>query len=290
MHYFKDSYIHLRDNRKLSFKSYGDTNENTVIFFHGFGSSASAIHPDPKILEKSNIHFIAVNRPGYGESTLNGKYSMEDVADDINELLDSKEIQKVSVIGYSAGGLYSQFFTDKYSEKVNSLNLVSSAIPLNSKETKKILPSNWKMISNMNRYFPFMTKVFFSKLSKELTNNLETTLQKSINDMVEEDQRIVSDLNIRNVITKGAVEAYHNKGYAVYYDALALCKKITTIKTPPSNIKVNIWQGGKDNIWTPSTSLYLRDKYTHSTFSFIEDEGHLLYLSQWNEILKKSLC
>ncbi|MBS4198135.1 alpha/beta hydrolase [Bacillus sp. FJAT-49732] len=289
MNNFKDSYIHLRDNRKLSFKSYGDKNENKVIFFHGFGSSASAIHPDTEILDKNNIHFIAVNRPGYGDSTLIEKYTMEDVADDINELLDCKGIQKVSVIGYSAGGLFSQVFTDKYSEKVISLNLVSSAIPLNSKETKKILPSNWKMISYMNRYFPWMSKTFFRKLSQDLTNNLETTIQKSINQMVEEDKRIVNDANLKLVITKGAVEAYHNKGAAVYNDALALCKKITLNK-PSSNIKVNIWQGRKDNIWTPSTSMYLREKYTNSTNSFLDDEGHLLYLSQWEEILKKSLC
>ncbi|MCJ8008164.1 alpha/beta fold hydrolase [Lederbergia wuyishanensis] len=289
MNNFKDSYIHLLDNRKLSFKSYGDKNENKVIFFHGFGSSASAIHPDTTLLDRNNIHLIAVNRPGYGDTTLNGIYTMEDIADDVNELLENKGIQKVSVIGYSAGGLFSQVFADKYSEKVISLNLVSSAIPLNSKETKKILPSNWKMISYMNQYIPFMSKSFFRKLSRELTNNLEATVQKSINQMVEADKRIVDDTNIKLVITKGAIEAYHNNGYAVYYDALALCKKITLNKLS-SNIKVNIWQGGKDNVWTPSTSKYLREKYTNSTMSFLDDEGHLLYLSQWEEILKKSLC
>ncbi|MBS4196657.1 alpha/beta fold hydrolase [Lederbergia citri] len=286
---FNDSFIHLRDNRKLSFKSYGEKNENKVIFFHGFGSSASAIHPDIKILDQNNIHLIAVNRPGYGDSTLIDNFTMESVADDINELLNFKGIEKVSVIGYSAGGLFSQVFADKYLEKVISLNLVSSAIPLNSKETRKILPTNWKMISIMNRYLPFMSKAFFGKLSKEITNNLEATLQKSISQMVEEDKRIANDSNIQLVITKGAVEAYHNKGYAVYYDALALCKKIT-LNPLASNIKVNIWQGGKDTVWTPSTSRYLQEKYTDSTISFLEDEGHLLYLSQWEEILKKSLC
>lgn len=60
----QDSFIFLPDNRKLSYISYGDTNENTVIFFHGFGSSVSSIHPDTKILDKYNVRFLAVNRPG----------------------------------------------------------------------------------------------------------------------------------------------------------------------------------------------------------------------------------
>ena len=103
------------------------------IFLHGFGSSASSIHPDTKLLDKYNVRLFAINRPGYGDSDVVTKYSMEDFADSLNEFLIAKGIKKVSFIGWSAGGLYSQVFTDKYSEKVTSLNLVSSAIPLNSK-------------------------------------------------------------------------------------------------------------------------------------------------------------
>ncbi|WP_286228443.1 alpha/beta hydrolase [Neobacillus mesonae] len=285
----QDSFIFLPDNRKLSYISYGDTNENTIIFFHGFGSSVSSIHPDTKILDKYNVRFLAVNRPGYGNSDLMLKYSMEDFADLINDFLNAKEIQKVSIIGWSAGGLYSQVFADKYYEKVTSLNLVSSAIPLNSNETKKILPSNWKMISNLNRYIPIMTKIYLKSLSKKLSNDLDGTIQKSIQQMVESDQKVVNDLLMRTVMMKGAVEAYCNGGLGVYYDALALCKASKHISNPLQDVNVNIWQGEKDTIWTSETSNYLREKYPKSTYSFINNEGHLLYLSHWDEILKKSL-
>ncbi|WP_026576698.1 alpha/beta hydrolase [Bacillus sp. UNC438CL73TsuS30] len=285
---YNDSFIRLQDNRKLSFLSYGDTNENTVIFFHGFGSSASSIHPDTKILDKYNVRFFAINRPGYGESDVKIKYSMEDFADSINELLIAKGIEKASIIGWSAGGLYSQVFTGKYSEKVTSLNLISSAIPLNSNQTTKILPANWKSIVNMNKYIPLMTKLYFKSLSKKITNNLDSTIHKSIQQMVEEDKKVAVDPIMMSVIIKGAVESYHNKGIGVYYDALALCQKFDDKRSPFLNVKVNIWQGGKDTIWTSETSNYLREKYSNSTYSFIDNEGHLLYLSHWDEILKKS--
>ncbi|MEH7384592.1 alpha/beta hydrolase [Bacillus sp. JJ1521] len=286
---YDESFIRLQDNRKLSYLSYGDTNENTVIFLHGFGSSASSIHPDTKILDKYNVRFFAINRPGYGDSDVQIKYSMEDFADSINEFLITKGIEKASIIGWSAGGLYSQVFTGKYSKKVTSLNLISSAIPLNSNETTKILPTNWKSIVNMNKYIPLITKFYFKSLSKKLTNNLDSTIQKSIQQMVEEDKKVAIDPIMKSVIIKGAVESYRNKGIGVYYDTLALCQKLDYKRNPFHKTKVNIWQGGKDTIWTSETSNYLREKYSNSTYSFIDNEGHLLYLSHWDEILKKSV-
>lgn len=289
METYNESFIRLPNNRKLSYVSYGESNEKTVIFFHGFGSSSSAIHPDTKLLDKYNIRFYAINRPGYGDSEFDLAYSMEDYADSINEFLIAKDIQKASIIGWSAGGLYSQVFTNKYSEKVTSLNLVSSAIPLNSKDTKNILPTNWKMIKNMNRYIPIMTKSFFKSLSKKLTKDLDSAIEASIKEMVEDDQKVANDPTMKVAITKGAVEGYRNNGIGVYYDAIALCKKYEDINATNQTIQVNIWQGGKDTIWTSKTSNYLREKYSNSTYSFIDNAGHLLYLSHWDEILEKAI-
>jgi pimeloyl-ACP methyl ester carboxylesterase len=286
---YNDSLIHLKDERKLSYREYGDTNENTVIYFHGFGSSAGAIHPDPNILDEHTIRFFAINRPGYGESDLAADYSPEDFADTVNEFLMVKKIDKASIIGWSAGGLYSQVFAEKYPDRVSSLNLVSSAIPLNSKETRNILPSNWKMINSMNRYLPFLTKYFFKSLSKKLTKDLDSAIQESIKQMVEEDKIVANDPTMKPVIIRGAVESYHNRGLGVYSDARALCKNISTKAQPLLDTKVNIWQGSEDNVWTPAASEYLRQRYPASTYSFIEKEGHLLYLSHWNEILKKAV-
>jgi pimeloyl-ACP methyl ester carboxylesterase len=286
---YNDSLIRLKDERTLSYLEYGDTNENTVLFFHGFGSPAGAIHPDPNILDANNIRFFAVNRPGYGASDLAANYSPGDFADTVNEFLMAKNIDKASIIGWSAGGLYSQIFAETYPEKVSSLNLISSAIPLNSKETRNILPSNWKMISSMNRYLPFLTKYFIKSLSKKLTKDLDAAIQESIKQMVEEDKKVANDPLMRMVITKGAVESYHNGGLGVYYDARALSKNISTKAQPLPDTKVNIWQGSEDNVWTPAASEYLRQRYPASTYSFIEKEGHLLYLSHWNEILKKAV-
>ncbi|WP_079508854.1 alpha/beta fold hydrolase [Mesobacillus jeotgali] len=202
MQNYYESTIPLSNKRKLSYTGYGDTNQNTVIFFHGFGSSVHAIHPDTNILDKYNIRFFAVNRPGYGDSDIELNYSMEDYADWLNEFLIAKGIQKATFIGWSAGGLYSQVFTDKYPEKVASLNLVSSAIPLNSDETKSLLPGTWKMIRNMNRYIPFMTKFYFKSLSKKVSKNLDSVIQESIQQMVDEDKRVVNDPVIQPLLLK----------------------------------------------------------------------------------------
>jgi pimeloyl-ACP methyl ester carboxylesterase len=273
----------LRNNRKVSYKIFGNENENTVVYFHGFGSSASTFPPDIDIFNKYHIRFIAINRSGYGESELSRKYSLEDVADDTDELLTSLGVKNVAVLGYSAGGLYSQVFADKYPNKVSSLNLVSSAIPL-TRKTSKYLPINWKIIRILNSYIPVLSKMFFQRFSKKLNKNLQATLQESIDQMVDADRKIALDPIMGEIITKGAIEAYHNQGIAVYYDAVALCGIYPEFA--PYSTKVNIWQGGKDKVWTPATSQYLRSKYVNCTYTTFKEEGHLLYLSKWEEIIK----
>jgi pimeloyl-ACP methyl ester carboxylesterase len=286
---YYESSILLPTNQKLSYIGYGDTNEHTVIFFHGFGSSVQAVHPDTNILDKYNIRFYAVNRPGYGNSDYGLEYSIEDYVDLINDFLVAKGIQKAAVIGWSAGGLYSQVFADKYSEKVSSLNLVSSAIPLTSEDTKNILPMNWKVIRNMNRFVPLMTKFYFKSLSKKISKDMDTIIRKSIKQMVDGDKKVANDPKMQEAIIKGVAEGYSNHGIGVYYDALALCKKWREITKTGINATVNIWQGGKDTIWTSETSNYLREKYSNSTYTHIEHAGHLLYLSHWDQILKKAV-
>lgn len=284
-----DRMIELPDGRILAYKIYGKPIGKPILFFHGFGSSAAAIDPDLDWLEQKNAYILAVQRPGYGNSYIKKGYMMSDFAHDIKYVIDRLGIDKVSVVGWSAGGLYSQVFAQMYPERVESISLVSSAIPFNNKQSSKVLPTNWKMIHMMNRLFPFLSKRFFNNLSNKINDQLDRTIEQSIKEMIESDRMIVNQPTIREKITHGAQEAYQHKGLAVYYDALAMTEKIdnTNHLTP---FKVYIWQGDQDRIWTLKTSEYLRGRYQNAVLQIVEGQGHLLYLSHWNHIIDQAVC
>lgn len=283
-----DQTIKLPDNRILAFKMYGKPPGVPTLFIHGFGSSAAAIDPDLEWLERHNVYILAVQRPGYGDSHLKAGYTMSDFAHDIKTLIDELRIEKVALIGWSAGGLFSQVFAHLYPKNVASLSLVSSAIPFNSVQTKNILPANWKLIKAMNRYFPSFSKRFFKKLSQKIVHQLDRTMDQSLREMVEADRRVAIQPAIMAKITRGAQEAYQNDGLAVYYDAQAMTERME-FTTGPTPFNVFIWQGVQDRVWTMRTSEHLSSRYENSQLQVIEGQGHLLYLSHWNEILKKAI-
>ena len=277
--------VTLKEGQILNYKVYGNTNNRAVIFFHGFGSSASGLYINETDLDVKNLYIIAVNRPGYGYTSLKN-YNMTSFSKDIKTLLEKLNLDKVDVIGWSAGGLYAQVFASMYPEYVKSLTLIGSAIPLKGKITKNTLPFNWRFISFLNSYFPYMTKYYFKQLSKKINQSLQTVVKESIHKMPEADQEVANQKFFQEVIIEGTVEAYHNNGVAVYNDALAMTEKIS-ISNDMRPYKVYIWHGEKDNIWPLQTANVLNKLYTGSSVKIMKNQGHLLYLSHFDEILNE---
>ncbi|MFJ8090636.1 alpha/beta fold hydrolase [Lysinibacillus sp. NPDC095746] len=277
--------IILEDGHLLNYKIYGNPKNNPIIYLHGFGSSASGLYINENKLDAKNFYVIAINRPGYGSSSLK-HYNMTYFSRDIKSLLEKLNLDMVDIIGWSAGGTYAQIFASIYPDCVKSLTLISSAIPLKGKNTKNDLPINWKFISFFNSYFPLMTKYYFKKLSKKINHHIETTVKDSIDKMPEADQSVANQRHFQEVITKAAVEAYQNNGLAVYYDAVAMTEKVS-LNYAARPYKIYIWHGEKDNVWPLKTAKTLNKLYTDSSFHIIENKGHLLYLSYFDEIVNE---
>ncbi|MCL1696703.1 MULTISPECIES: alpha/beta hydrolase [unclassified Lysinibacillus] len=282
----KNFSVTLKEGQILNYKVYGSNdNSRAVIYFHGFGSSASGLYINETDLDIKNVYIIAVNRPGYGNTSLKN-YNMTGFSKDIKTLLEKLNLDKVDIVGWSAGGLYAQVFASMYPEYVKSLTLVGSAIPLKGEITKNALPLNWRFISFLNSYFPFMIKYHFKQLSKKINQSLQTVVKDSIDKMPEADQEVANQKYYQEAIVKGTIDAYQNKGVAVFKDALAMTEKIS-ISYDMKSYKVYIWHGDKDPIWPLQTANVLNKLYTGCSFKIIKNQGHLLYLSHFDEILNE---
>ncbi|MDY9922325.1 alpha/beta hydrolase [Methanobacterium sp.] len=77
----------------------------------------------------SKFQVISVSRFGYLRSSIPRKASVAMQADAYASLLDSLNIGKTAVVGYSAGSASSIQFTLRYPERVSALILVSPAAP-----------------------------------------------------------------------------------------------------------------------------------------------------------------
>jgi 3-oxoadipate enol-lactonase len=78
---------------------------------------------DPQIAEwKKNFQVLRYNYRGHGGTTSVGNFATsQDLADDVNELLDALNIKKIYWVGLSLGAMLGLYFAAHYPQKVKAL-------------------------------------------------------------------------------------------------------------------------------------------------------------------------
>jgi len=173
------------------------TGEGPVLFFmHGGpGGIDQAIFID--YLVQEGFSYLVVSRPGYLRTPF-VPLSYEEQVDQYEELLDKLAIDKVVVLGYSAGGPLALNFANKYPERTHALVMeagVSTAYELPDEE---VMDSFWgKLLTNnkLQDFFSWMTviaiKIAFKMVFKSIIR-AETLLDneeiKKFTDLVSNDK------------------------------------------------------------------------------------------------------
>ena len=108
----------------MNFKVEG--NGRPLVFIHGLSDSLLYWEFLASYL-KSDYQIIRMDLRGHGESYLgNDEVNIDLYVDDLKNLLDDLNLNKVDLIGFSLGGAVALDFSLKYPENVSSLVLMSS--------------------------------------------------------------------------------------------------------------------------------------------------------------------
>lgn len=127
--------ISLKDGRKLAYKVHGT---GVPIFaFHGMESSRETFDTNiwgspPQSVESlfPGVQIIAVDRPGYGDSSDPPcGYTYLSFVDDLVELADKLKLRKFCVAGHSSGGPYALAASAKLPDRVVACAAISSDAP-----------------------------------------------------------------------------------------------------------------------------------------------------------------
>lgn len=102
-------------------------NGKTIILLHGKNFNAAYWETTIEALTTNGFEVIAPDRVGFGKSTKpeNFQYSFHQLAENTKNLLDSLQIEKVSVMGHSMGGMLATRFSLMYPDFTQNLILVN---------------------------------------------------------------------------------------------------------------------------------------------------------------------
>ena len=185
---WKKSAIRVMDDGEVMETAMGKihyklTGEGIVLFFmHGGpGGIDQAYLLDGLVQEGFSL--LAVSRPGYLRTPF-VPLSYEEQVDQYVELLDNLAIDKVVVMGYSAGGPLALNFANKYPERTHALVMEAGVSTVFEEPGEDVMDSFWAKLFLSNRIQDFLSwitviaiKIAFKMTFKSIIG-METLLDK----------------------------------------------------------------------------------------------------------------
>ncbi len=114
---------------------------NTLLLIHGFGGTPESDFGVQLPVLQSHFRVIAPHLHGYGRSTHRNSYTLSFYRDDANDLatlLDSLNIEKALVLGFSDGGIVGLLLAAAYPQRVSALAVMGAQATINAQNVTGI--------------------------------------------------------------------------------------------------------------------------------------------------------
>ena len=131
-----------------------------VLVIHGGGGGYDQGELLARIVLGEKFRWIAPSRFGYLKSSLPEGATYDDQAHAYAKLLDHLEVEKVAVVGLSAGGPSALLFALLHPDRISSLTLISAGATNVTEQAGKQGEKQGKMLAHiMQRDFPYWVSV-----------------------------------------------------------------------------------------------------------------------------------
>ncbi len=120
--------------RRLSYDDAGEG--DPVVFVHGFPHHRKLWAPQLRALS-GQYRAIALDLPGFGESDMPERFTIETWADGLARFLDAIEIQRAVIAGLSMGGYITLAFWRLHRDRVTALVLADTRAGADTEEGKQ---------------------------------------------------------------------------------------------------------------------------------------------------------
>jgi pimeloyl-ACP methyl ester carboxylesterase len=275
--------ITLSDGRSLAYAEYGDLRGKPVFFFHGTPGSRT-FHPMDDVTKRLGVRLITTDRPGYGRSTFQPNRRLLDWPEDIAQLADALGIGSFAVMGHSGGGPHALACAFALPDRITSTAVLSGAGPIEALgAADEMIPIN-KFGFKFGQYFPwFIGRAVIGFIFRERCTNPARAFDSDKN-RPPADQAIMNRLEIRELCITSEIEAFRPGINGMAWD-IRLITRPWGFRLEEIQVPVYIWHGTGDVDTPVAMGKILAARIPTSHLTICPDEGHMLLIPHWEEIL-----
>jgi len=284
-----DNRIKLNDGHTVGYAEYGDPKGKSVMHFHGWPSSRfEADNPDLcAIAERLNVRYIVPDRPGIGLSDWK-PYTIASYPDIITKFADKLGLDRFAVIGLSGGGPYAIACAWKIPQRLTIAISVSGLAPFDLPGVKEALIKDERQQYEMADKMPWLFRLFLWKLSRDARKN-PASIFAMVTNAADADKALLTQPGVKRAFEHMFLGAFEQGTRAATYD-LALLARPWDFSLGEIKMPVHIWHGEADTFVPVKHAHILAEAIPDACARFFPNEGHLMIVTHFEELLKTAIC
>ena len=278
--------VRLSDGRTLAYADWGDPDGSPVIECHG-NPGCRLLVWDEGVAARLGVRLITVDRPGIGRSSPKPGRSVADWAADVGELCDAIGIEHVSLLGYSVGGAYACGCAERLGDRVASMALVGSIVPLDRPGAFAKLgrPLQWRLARDRPAIARgvYVVQAFLGRLPLwALRRPATARLPAADRAVLDDDPRIFE---------RGAEMAAEavRQGTDGLVEDLRVAMRPWGVELASITVPTTVWQGDQDRSIPVAWGEQLAGSIPGAQLRLRRGEGHLMIASNLEAILEDLL-
>lgn len=278
----------------LGYDEFGDPGGRPVVYLHGTPDSRLARHPDDRLAAEAGVRLLAVDRPGYGDTSptpagVAPSDALKQFVADVDNLLDALGIEGVSVLAWSGGALAALSLAHHLGPRADRLAIVAGLVPREAYDDPDIraaAPGRADLFALADDFPPDQLGEMVAPMLAPYP--CDETLAR-------EHQREQQGPAERAAVEQvpGAAEQLAAALAAAVRPGLdgvasdVITQNLPGTVPPPAEVAcpVELWYGEDDQITPPAFGRWFQARFPRSELHLVQGASHLLLLTHWREIL-----
>jgi pimeloyl-ACP methyl ester carboxylesterase len=274
-----ESTITLKDGRQLGYGMYGNEQGIPIIDFHGIPGSRCEAELFEKFINRKDICFIGIDRPGYGRSSQKRHFQINDFPSDVVALVDHLKIERFFALGYSGGGPFALACAHQIPERIAAISIVSGVGPAGI-GSEGMHESNRKKF-DMAQQLPWLARFLLQSAFSSLRNNpekLAAQLKEIWQQMPEPDIKALQDPLFADGIVGVTKDAITNGVVGWANEEVLMTQPWHFNLHEIHCANIFLWHGALDRNVPEAMAKAVSGQIPHCRSTFLPDEGHLSIL------------
>jgi pimeloyl-ACP methyl ester carboxylesterase len=236
------------------------------------------------------LRVITTERPGFGASTPLPGRGHAQPADDVAQILDELELDRVALIGGSGGGPHVLAFAERHPDRVAAATVVVGAAPLNDDEQNQMIELNVTASRLARAGDVEGLRELVTEERAEILADPLATFRQIMATAPPADQAVMADTLWQQAFVRGVTEALGQGVQGWLDESLVMENGWGEIAADAITTSVTWWHSDRDRNCPVSAAERLAARLANATFHLWHDGGHFTGYHREGEILDELLA